>query len=488
MPFMLDQSIILLSIVLQFIAAFLSLRLIKITGRRRAWLFISMALTLMTVRRIITYYKMLVEDIHVNLPAEITALIISILMLIGISLIAPIFTMIKKSEESIRRNEEKYRTLFQSSGEAIIVTNELGFIVDINNKACDLLRYTPKELLKMNIAELVVGNFEENLDEYKVFHQNMSIWKTYSTEIKQHSFHTEDRQFRRKDRTMFDYDVNCVYMPDSTVVAHIHDITNRKKSVNAMKNMNIELEKRNKELEDFVYIASHDLQEPLRKVQTFSDRIIVKFGDQISDQIKDYLLRMQNASKRMQTLIQDLLTMSRLTTTAKPFTIVDLNDIAKGVINDLEVTIEQSHSTIEMNHLPTIEGDPTQLRQLIQNLLSNAIKFRQQNIPPIVKISYTSDPFSLNSENINKKFQLIIHDNGVGFDPQYSERIFGLFQRLKDHQEYEGTGIGLAICKKIVERHSGTIKAESSPGQGSKIIVTLPYKQQNNDYLEFSPD
>jgi PAS domain S-box-containing protein len=233
-----------------------------------------------------------------------------------------------------------------------------------------------------------------------------------------------------------------------------------------------ELSRSNEELQEFAFVASHDLQEPLRKIKTFGDRLKASCGDVLSQQGRDYLERMQNAARRMQTLIEDLLTLSRVTTRAQPFVAVDLLQVTQEVLSDLEITIQQTGATIETGELPVIDADPLQMRQLLQNLIGNALKFHQKEIQPIVKIysQLLYDPEHVSGEQC----QIIVEDNGIGFNEKYLDRIFNVFQRLHGRSEYDGTGIGLAICRKIVERHQGSITARSEPGQGAKFIVTLP--------------
>ncbi|WP_016951857.1 ATP-binding protein [Anabaena sp. PCC 7108] len=236
-----------------------------------------------------------------------------------------------------------------------------------------------------------------------------------------------------------------------------------------------ELIRSNEELQQFAFIASHDLQEPLRKIRTFGDLLKVTCRDSLSTQGYDYLERMQKAALRMQTLIDDLLTLSRVTTKAKPFVSVNLSEIAQEVLSDLEVRIQQTGGRVEIGYLPIIQADPLQMRQLLQNLIGNALKFHRQNQPPVVRIfsqllNNDLDDF----EHKIRYFQIIVEDNGIGLPEAYLDRIFHVFQRLHSLTEYEGTGIGLAICRKITERHHGSIKAQNTPGQGAKFIVTLP--------------
>ena len=227
------------------------------------------------------------------------------------------------------------------------------------------------------------------------------------------------------------------------------------------------LEKSNRELEDFARIASHDLQEPLRKVQAFGDRLKNKFSQDLPEQGRDYVERMQNATTRMQDLINDLLTFSRVTTKANPFTRVDLSELIQEALTDLEVRIEETHGRVEVSNLPTLDADATQMRQLFQNLIGNALKYHRPEEPPVVRID--AQPI-----DDGRAYRLTFADNGIGFDPKFAQRIFAMFQRLHGRESYEGTGVGLAVCRKIVERHGGQITADSTPGQGSLFTVVLP--------------
>ncbi len=217
-----------------------------------------------------------------------------------------------------------------------------------------------------------------------------------------------------------------------------------------------ELTRSNEELKQFAFVASHDLQEPLRKIKSFGDRLKTTCGDTLTEQGHDYLERMQNAASRMQTLIEDLLTLSRVTTRAQPFVSVNLTKIAQEVLFDLELYVQQTGGSVEIGELPIIEADPLQMRQLLQNLIGNALKFHRPQILPVIKIysqflNNQADNIFANSELC----QIIVEDNGIGFEEKYFNRIFNVFQRLHSSIEYEGTGIGLAICRKIIERHHG---------------------------------
>ncbi len=248
------------------------------------------------------------------------------------------------------------------------------------------------------------------------------------------------------------------------------------------------LEVSNKELAEFAYVASHDLQEPLRKVQAFGDRLKLKCETELSDTGRDYLDRMQSAAARMQALIADLLSFSRLTNQPKPFAVVNLDSACKHVLQDLEVRIDELSATVTVDPLPAPDADPTQMKQLLQNLIANALKFHRKGVAP--EIHVWSEALD-NDENVIEdartdddrvvSYRLYVKDNGIGFDEKYLTKIFGVFQRLHGRAEYEGTGVGLALCRRIAERHGGTITARSTPGEGATFIVTILAKQEHSE-------
>lgn len=233
-----------------------------------------------------------------------------------------------------------------------------------------------------------------------------------------------------------------------------------------------ELGRSNAELEQFASIASHDLQEPLRKVRTFTEQLATSEADRLSERGLEYLSRANRAAERMQGLIQDLLQFSRVTTNPRPFVPVDLDQVVAEVLDDLSVEIENADATVTVGDLPTISADPLQMRQLALNLISNAIKFRREDARPEV---------TLDAEVSNGFVRIAVADNGIGFEPQYSTRIFRVFERLNGRTEYPGTGIGLALCQKIVARHGGQIVADAQPGVGATFTVTLPVEQPTAD-------
>lgn len=256
------------------------------------------------------------------------------------------------------------------------------------------------------------------------------------------------------------------------------DVTDRKEAILLA---NKELKKKNVDLEQFAYVASHDLQEPLRKIQSFSQLLISRFAEELPGQAQDYLNRMERAATRMRTLVTDLLTFSRVSTRSKPFTEIDLEKEILDVISDLEIRIKETGGEIKTNGLPRLQGDPSQIRQLLLNIIGNGLKFHRPEIPPVININsriFNKRDSGLSYRDINM-LELIITDNGIGFDNKYAERIFEPFQRLHGVNEYDGSGIGLAICKKIVDRHQGKLSARSTPGEGTSFIIELPLQQES---------
>ncbi|MBE2237424.1 MAG: PAS domain-containing protein [Caldilineaceae bacterium] len=250
------------------------------------------------------------------------------------------------------------------------------------------------------------------------------------------------------------------------------DITERLLLESQLRQYAAQLEVSNRDLQDFAYIASHDLQEPLRKISTFSNRLVHMNRDTLDEKSLDYFNRMQDAAKRMQRLINDLLTLSRVSTRGQPLTEIDLNLTIQGVLRDLEAQIESTGGSIDVARLPAVKADHAQMQQLFQNLISNALKFHRPEKAPSIRI-YPLDPAASDERIQGITAIIVVEDNGIGFETRYVDKIFQPFQRLHSHKKYEGTGMGLAICRKIMERHGGSIVAESTPGKGSRFILTF---------------
>lgn len=238
---------------------------------------------------------------------------------------------------------------------------------------------------------------------------------------------------------------------------------------------NIEqLESTNKELDQFAFIASHDLQEPLRKIRTFSNRVVTKYRDQLDEEGKLYMDKMQAACERMQNLINDILAFSKIAISKESLVLTDLNAVIDEVLADMDMQVHEKNAQITVHKLPMLHVYPNLMKPLFQNLLNNSLKYSQKEIQPVIEISGKIESMTEGKKGGKKFCRIQIKDNGVGFEQQYAEQIFTMFKRLHGNSEYAGTGIGLAICKKIVEEHHGYISAKSAVNQGATFTITLP--------------
>jgi PAS domain S-box-containing protein len=296
----------------------------------------------------------------------------------------------------------------------------------------------------------------------------------------------EDQSWRvRKDGSRFwaYVVVSAMYDPSGKLCGFAkvtRDLSESKQAEDALKEYATRLEQSNRELQDFAMVASHDLQEPLRKIQAFGDLLKEECGPALNPDGQEYLALMQDAARRMQSLIQALLSLSRVTTRGQPFVPVDLSAVVCEVVTDLEMRLQQTGGRVEVDSLPAIEADPMQMRQLFQNLIGNALKFHRAEEPPVVRVSgqLVDDPDATAGDAASFG-RIRVEDNGIGFDEKYLDRIFAPFQRLHTTTDYDGTGMGLAICRRIVERHAGRITAGSAPGRGSNFVLDLPVCQRS---------
>lgn len=386
--------------------------------------------------------------------------------------------LIRKNEE-LQRSEERYqRMIAEVQDYAIILLDRDGVIQNWNKGAQQIKGWSAEEAIGMNfrtfytaddqraklperLIDLAIKNGKANHEGWRVRKGGTRFWGSIVI------------------TSLHDSNNNIIGFSKVT-----RDLTERKigeealrKNADEIQHKNKELEKMNQELASFAYVSSHDLQEPLRKIQTFASRII-ETEKSLSDKGKDYFARMQNAAYRMQTLIEDLLAYSRTNTSEKKFERVDLNNLLSEVKSDLKERIEEKGAKITSVSLPTMDVIAFQFRQLLINILSNAIKFSKTDIPPLIAIDYRVEdhPVLGQSDPENKRpyHHFEIRDNGIGFEPEHKHKIFEVFQRLHGRSEYSGTGIGLAICKKIVENHQGTIYAESELGEGATFHVLIP--------------
>jgi two-component system, chemotaxis family, CheB/CheR fusion protein len=378
--------------------------------------------------------------------------------------------------------------VFESSGSGITalkaLRDEQQKIVDFEFTACN---YAAEQILGFE------RGFLEGRKLLQLDHFNQAFFQHYVNVVEK----AKDERFEHyNEDTMRWFDVVVVKMMDG-VVTTFTDVTLKKKATdvitrsyedlkvtsNQLQETNQKLEQSNMDLMQFASVASHDLKEPLRKIQTFGNFLSAKIEKKLEPQEKSYLDKIINASHRMQILIEDVLTLSKLSNKEIPFIDTDLTNILQRIIDDLEISINERNGDIQLEELPHIEAVPGQMRQLFQNLIVNALKFNNTESPK-VRIQQRSvtrqeeQDYTINAEDY---VVIFISDNGIGFEEKFREKIFGLFQRLNPTQ-YQGTGIGLAICKKIVDNHRGFIKAESRPGNGSTFMLILPRRQSNTQW------
>lgn len=373
----------------------------------------------------------------------------------------------KQADERIQHSESLYRTFAKNMPSSLIFL----FDRDLN---CTLADGSAFDMLELRREDFVGRNFQTTFDRYYMKLLLPLFEKTLEGEES-----TLEVKMRKK---LFKVHNVPIKNADGEIFAGMcvaQDITEVKKYEKELEHRIEELNASNRELEQFAYVASHDLQEPLRKIRAFGDRLISRYKEAIGEDGRNYIERMQNASARMQKLIDDLLTFSRISRTLEPFEPVDFNKVIQEVLSDLEIAIEVKQVKIEADTIPVIHARAGQIRQLFQNLISNAIKFSRQDRQP--QISIRSELLNVNPNTGQGKFcKITINDNGIGFDEKYAEKIFIIFQRLHGKTEYEGTGIGLAICKRIIENHNGSISAHSQPGEGATFEIVFPLKHEKH--------
>jgi PAS domain S-box-containing protein len=369
--------------------------------------------------------------------------------------------------EGTERALRELATAVQDSNDAVTIQDLEGNITHWNRGAEKLYGYSREEALRLNILELVPEQWRD--EEHSML------------ELIKHGEEVESVETQRltKDGRCLDVWLTVTKLVDDAGKPYAaafteRDITQRKQMERNLRH----LADSNRDLEEFARVASHELREPLRKIHLFGDRLHTKFAEQLSTEGRDYIERIGSAVDRMEQLLDDLLTLARVSATPDPFVPVQLGEVMHRVASDLELQIEETGARVEIGDLPTIHGDPRQMYRLFQNLVSNALKFRSDQDAPVIEIHGrfpTGTGQRLPHDLVGFR-QIVVEDNGIGFDDKNADRIFGVFERLHGRGRYEGTGMGLAICRRITGRHGGYITARSTPGKGSTFIVTLPVK------------
>jgi len=357
----------------------------------------------------------------------------------------------------LRDSEARFRQTFELAASGICHVID-GRFARVNRSMCEILGYSEKQLLGKTVKELSHPDDRDVTDAERA--------RIRKGEIESARF--EKRYIRADGRVVWCKVaialVRDVFGVPQYEVAIFDDITDRKQAERALREAHEELKRSNAELEQFAYVASHDLQEPLRMVASYTQLLARRYDARLEGDAREFMAYIVDGASRMKQLIEDLLAYSRVGTKGADFQPVSADAALRRALFNLRAAIEEAGAVVTHDPMPTLPADEVQLGQLLQNLIGNALKFRSSSVPRI----------HIGVKDLGHEWQFEVRDNGIGIEPQYYERIFMVFQRLHDKGEYPGTGIGLAICKKVVERHGGRIWVESRPGHGSSFYFTLP--------------
>ena len=376
----------------------------------------------------------------------------------------------QRRQAAVVEAERKFRQILMSAGEGIYGLDAQGRATFVNPAACRMLGFHEEELIGKDMHAMV--------------HHSLRDGAPFPVEeCDVHRIGASESRYDGADEVLWTKSgdplhVAIVSTPilrdgelDGAVVT-FSDISQRRRDEAALRRYARELKRSNAELQDFAYAASHDLQEPLRKIQAFGERLNSKYGMRLEDTGQLYLSRMVDAATRMRRLIDDLLSYSRVNTRSTAFLPVNLNSVMSDVLSDLEPRIAAQDAKVRVGDLPAVEADPGQIHQLFQNLVGNALKFSRPGVKPSVTIEG-----SVEAGEEGAVARIAIADNGIGFDPKHAERVFGMFERLHSREDYDGTGVGLATCRKIADRHGGKLTAWAEPGAGAVFTLVLPIRQ-----------
>lgn len=382
---------------------------------------------------------------------------------------------LQKKNDALQRSEERYHKMVEEVEDyAILLLDKDGYIQNWNKGAEKIKGYKESEIVGKHFGIFYLPEDQAN-----------NLPETIIERARNYGKAVHEGWRVRKNGTTFwgSIVITALHNEEGEIIGFskvTRDLTERKYAEDRLRLYADELKYQNNELQQFAYVASHDLQEPLRKIKTFSDLLLSKYSDSLDEDGKNMLERMQIASDRMKALITDLLNYSRISQMIEKDlvnTAMEVND----VLTDLDTGIKDKKAVITIGKLYPVYGNNVQVRQLFQNLLSNALKFSKPGQPPHIDISgrivqgYETD-FDLPAEKLKSRFQYIeVRDNGIGFEQQYADKIFQVFQRLHGREEYKGSGIGLSIVQKVIENHNGYIKAEGKPGEGSLFKILLPF-------------
>ncbi len=361
------------------------------------------------------------------------------------------------------REDSIFRSLLKAAPDGILMCDRKGVITLANDQCVELLGYSSDELVGQTIELLVPDYIRPRHDKLREGYFDEPHKRPMGMGL--------ELSAKRKDGQTIPVEISLSPVDvDGAVcaIAIIRDVTDLRRLHRAMARSNEELKRSNDELEKFAYVASHDLQEPLRMVGGYTQLLKRRYADKLDSDAVEFIDFAVDGVKRMQSLINDLLTYSRISTRGRPFETVDTADVFRQVLANLQVAIEETKARVTSSKLPKVTGDAVQLAQLFQNVVGNALKFAVVGQPAEVKVTAVRD---------GEFWKFTVSDNGIGIEPGYEEKVFIIFQRLHTRDKYSGTGIGLAICKKVVERHGGQIWFDSAPGQGTQFHFTIPVER-----------
>jgi PAS domain S-box-containing protein len=358
-----------------------------------------------------------------------------------------------------KRSEERMRLVIEAAPSGMIMVDQPGQIVLVNSQVERLFGYTREELLHQSIEVLVPTSARHKHPEHR---------DSFFADPRARAMGMgRDLYGRHKDGSLIPVEIGLNPLMtggERFVLASIVDITERKRNEGLLRDKVLELQRSNDELQQFAYVCSHDLQEPLRVIANYTQLLAKRYKGSLDESADDFIEFIVDATKRMQELINDLLVYSRVQTQGQEFNDTDCSVVVQMALANLKVAVEENGVQVIIDSLPTVKGDSSQLIQLFQNILGNAIKFRSREAPQI----------AISAEDKGDHWLFEIKDNGIGLDMKHAERIFVIFQRLHTKESYPGSGIGLAICKKIAARHGGQIWVESEPNKGTSFLFTLP--------------
>jgi PAS domain S-box-containing protein len=479
---MLIQCLVILSVIIQLLTAFLALRLLKITGRQLFWTFFAIAMVLQASRRIITFIGLINTDIlHSQVAVtEWLGLAISVLMLAGVAGIGSFINdgqrnIIERNmaEESLAKSEEKYRNMFENNPQPMwIYDMETLKFLEINGAAIHQYGYTREEFLSMTLKDI---RPREDLEA--LLSEIANTGKNYNPA-------SEWRHLKKNGEVIYVEIISQHVEFNNRTARHVMvtDISARKHAEEEIIKLNLDLEKRiiertsqleatNRELESFSYSVSHDLRAPLRHISGFANTLVNEYYEQLPEKARQYLSTITDSVERMGILIDDILSFSKTLRVELTKSQLKMNQVVEDALAQIIPSVADRKIEWEILSMPEVSCDYNLMRLVWINLIDNAVKYTRTREKAFIKIGF---------EEREKEILFHIRDNGVGFDMQYSQKLFGVFQRLHSGTQFEGTGIGLANAQKIILRHGGKIWAEAETEKGAIFYFTIPKEREEN--------